>query len=107
MAEEKSQEEYFQEYFRKMAEIQAELENGDPMYKGSYKSIHAGQALLYDMAACAAAKAEAAEEHAGENERNVKSALKRIQWLAYAVGLIILLHLPQVVAWLEANWPKF
>jgi len=99
---------YFKEYFEKIAEIQEELENGgDAVYKGSYKSLHAGQALLYDMAASAAVKAEAAKDQADQNKRDIAKNAKHVSWLAIGVGLVVLVSLPEVIIWLEANWPFF
>lgn len=90
---------YFQEYFEKMAKLQQELNNGDPEYSGGYKSLHAGQALLYGMAASAASKAEAAEKQAEKNRVNLR---------AVAIGFIVIavIHLPEIVIWFEANWDK-
>ena len=98
--------EYFHEYFIKMAEIQAELENGDAAYTGGYKSIHAGQALLYDMAASAAVKADAAKNQADKNHLKIKDLGKYIKWLATAVGILVLINLPAILVWLETNWSK-
>ena len=90
---------YFQEYFEKMSELQQELKNGDAQYSGGYKSLHAGQALLYGMAASAAEEAEAAKKQAEKNKVTVRGL---------TVGMIIIavVHLPELVIWLNANWDK-
>jgi len=61
----------FEEYFRKMQEINEELANNGGA-KLPYRSIHAGQALLYGMAADAKAKASVAKDKAEANYRWIR-----------------------------------
>jgi hypothetical protein len=100
-----------QEYFEDIRHVLEGIANnqegnGEIPAKVTNRMIFAAQAELYRLASSAAAKASDAEEKAEEVEDEVSDIKKNLRALAVAVGIIALVHLPDIIVWLEANWDK-
>jgi hypothetical protein len=99
--------EYFEDIRQVLEGIASNQEgNGEIPSRVTNRMIFAAQAELYRLASDATAKATGAEKKAEEIEDTVEDLKKFVRGVAVAVLIIALIHLPDIIVWLDANWDK-